>query len=83
MSHQTNNPTVKDTKASTDLISADNNTDNLLKNFLQEKPIVRKIQSCLTPCRLCTGLYIDSLSGKMLRIICQHQCHMSSRILSD
>ena len=40
MSHQTNNPTVKDTKASTDLSSADNNTDNLLKNFLQEKPIV-------------------------------------------
>jgi hypothetical protein len=78
MSHQTNNPIVKDTEADIKLISSFNNTENSLKSFLVKHQIIREIHSCLMPCNQCTGMYIDAISGKILRIICRHKCHSSN-----
>ena len=37
--------------------------------------ITREIDRCLAPCGQCTGVYVDNISGDILRIICRHQCH--------
>jgi hypothetical protein len=41
--------------------------------------ITRDINNCLAPCDECTGLYIDSIRGDILRIICHHQCHFDTK----
>jgi hypothetical protein len=41
----------------------------------KENPHVREINSCLVPCEQCTGTYVDSISGTLLRIICSCSCH--------
>ena len=56
-------------------------TDN---NRLQEtkqkgNAVTRKINRCLTPCDKCTGSYIDSISGNVLRITCHHSCHLAKK----
>lgn len=75
MSCQANNPKVKHPKTATDLTSAINNSNNSLKNIPNEEPIVREIPCCLTTCSQCTGVYVDIISGRMLRIFCRHSCH--------
>ncbi|MGA9934772.1 MAG: hypothetical protein WBL44_11995 [Nitrososphaeraceae archaeon] len=40
--------------------------------------ITRDINYCLAACDQCTGLYIDSIRGDILRIICHHQCHFDT-----
>ena len=37
--------------------------------------VIREVYSCLVPCSQCTGVYTDSISGTMIRIICKHECH--------
>lgn len=37
--------------------------------------VTRHINCCLVPCDQCTGLYVDSIRGDILRIICNHRCH--------
>jgi hypothetical protein len=41
----------------------------------KENPHVHEINSCLVPCEQCTGIYVDSISGTLLRIICPCSCH--------
>lgn len=62
MSRQTNNHAVKDTSSTTDSTTY----------------ITREVYSCLTPCSQCSGVYVDAISGNMLRIICRHQCHSTT-----
>jgi hypothetical protein len=37
--------------------------------------VTRHINCCLVPCNQCTGLYVDSIRGDILRIVCHHKCH--------
>jgi hypothetical protein len=42
--------------------------------------VTRHINCCLVSCDQCSGLYIDSIRGDILRIICHHQCHSTKQI---
>jgi hypothetical protein len=71
MKSQTNTHKTSETS-----IELDFSAENYIKNTSGNKlKIVRHIDYCLTPCDQCTGLYIDSIKGDILRIICHHQCH--------
>ena len=79
MVRQTNSPSVKDTDGNTERGSAIDNTGNSLKSVLVEQNLItREIHSCLTPCNQCSGVYVDSISGNLLRIICRHHCHSTT-----
>jgi hypothetical protein len=43
--------------------------------YKRENIQIREVYSCLTSCSQCSGVYIDSISGTMLRIICSCSCH--------
>jgi hypothetical protein len=70
MSQQTNNPTVRDTSSTVNTTITDSR---------KEDTFIREIYCCLTSCSQCTGTYIDSINGTMLRIICRHNCHSSGQ----
>ena len=75
----TNNPSVKDT------ISATNNdivASRIEDIHGKEDTPIREIDSCLTSCSRCTGIYTDSIDGTRIRIICRHECHSLSRRLN-
>jgi hypothetical protein len=79
MRSPTNNSVVKDT------IAATNN--NVVSSRIQdlcgkEGTPIREIDSCLTSCSKCTGIYTDSIDGTRIRIICRHECHSLSRRLN-
>jgi hypothetical protein len=71
MKSQTNTHMTPETS-----VQLDYNSESALKNTSANRfKIIRHIDYCLTPCDQCTGLYIDSIKGDILRIICDHQCH--------
>jgi hypothetical protein len=74
MNRQTHNPKAKHTD-DIDLTSATSNMADSLKSVSQKDTVVREIKFCLTSCSLCTGMYIDTINGKMLKVICRHSCH--------
>jgi hypothetical protein len=54
-------------------------TDNASK---QKNTVIREVYWCLVPCSQCTGTYVDSINGNMLRIICRHNCHSSGQLIT-
>jgi hypothetical protein len=38
-----------------------------------------EVNLCLVPCCQCTGTYVDSISGTLLRIICSCSCHIEKQ----
>jgi len=61
--------------SSTESPFVNDNNINSLKSLDNEDIITREIEFCLVPCPNCTGIYIDSISGNRLRILCHHSCH--------
>jgi hypothetical protein len=41
----------------------------------RENTQIREVYSCLTSCSQCSGVYVDSIGGTILRIVCRHECH--------
>jgi len=59
--------------------TSNNDKQYLLKRVSDRGyPIIREIYYCLTQCNNCTGIYTDVISGRILRIICRHQCHSAN-----
>ena len=58
--------------------NTDSNAD-ARRLFKNKNTIIRDINYCLAPCNQCTGLYIDSIRGDILRIVCHHKCHFDTK----
>ena len=46
----------------------------------KENTKTRQINICLVPCEQCTGIYVDSINGTLLRIICSCSCHSEKQL---
>jgi hypothetical protein len=63
-----------------DSIELNSHADSYVKSSSgYRNTITRDINYCLAPCDQCTGLYIDSIKGDILRIICHHPCHFNTQ----
>jgi len=77
MKSQTDTHTVKGTGG---IIELNSDAENYAKSSSGKGNIItRDINYCLAPCDQCTGLYVDSVRGDILRIICHHQCHFDTK----
>ena len=50
-------------------------TKNISK---EDNKQISEIFFCLVPCSECTGVYVDSITGTLLRILCRHKCHANN-----
>jgi hypothetical protein len=77
MKSQTNTHMTKEIGS---IVESDSNTESYAKRLFKNKnTIIRDINYCLAPCDQCTGLYIDSIRGDILRIVCHHKCHFDTK----
>jgi len=73
MKFQTDDQAVEGTRGTPE---SNSNVERYAKSHSGNmKNVTRHINCCLVPCNQCTGLYIDSIRGDILRIVCRHQCH--------
>jgi hypothetical protein len=49
----------------------------------KENTQIREINFCLVPCEQCTGIYVDSINGTLLRIICSCPCHSKKQMVLE
>jgi hypothetical protein len=79
MKSQTDTHAVKGTGGIKEL-ELDSDAESYVKSSSGNVNIItREINYCLAPCDQCTGLYIDSIRGDILQIICHHQCHFNTQ----
>ncbi|MGH9982540.1 MAG: hypothetical protein ACRD8W_01120 [Nitrososphaeraceae archaeon] len=79
MSLETSNPSgLFDTSSSAVQATVDSITSIVKRDSRTGSTVSREVGTCLTACAECTGVYIDAIDGKRLRIVCRHHCHKGS-----